>query len=448
MLKRSIGTLSLVFILFFTTSGGAFTTEALVHDVGPGLALLMLALVPLCYSLPEILIVGELASMLPEEGGYYRWVQRAFGPFWAFQNGWLTWMYSLVDMALYPKLFVTYLGWFLPSLGRSAAWGVGLGVIWGATLLNLRGAGRVGRSSVAFGIFILAGFAALSLLAAAQASHAPWRPFAAPGAGGARGLGVGLSIALWNYIGWDNASTVQGEVHDAGRGYPRALAMALPLVVASYLVPLLAALAATDWRRWSPGGWPAIARELGGATAGPVLAAWIALAGMVSAVALFNALLLSYSRIPFVMAVDGLLPRALGRTDERGTPRVAVLFAAACYSVMLLLPFAGLVVADVLLYSLALSLELAALVRLRGREPALRGSFRIPAGRAGVALLAAMPLTVLGLVIAFSARDGEYGAPAIGGTIAVMAAGVAGYGVARRARGHEPRSGGGAELSG
>jgi len=43
-----------------------------------------------------VLIVGELASMLPEEGGYYRWVDRAFGRFWAFQNGWLTWMYSLV----------------------------------------------------------------------------------------------------------------------------------------------------------------------------------------------------------------------------------------------------------------------------------------------------------------------------------------------------------------
>jgi hypothetical protein len=66
MLKRSIGTLSLVFILFFTTSGGAFTTETLVHEVGPGLALLILVLVPMVYSVPEILIVGELASMLPE----------------------------------------------------------------------------------------------------------------------------------------------------------------------------------------------------------------------------------------------------------------------------------------------------------------------------------------------------------------------------------------------
>src|SRR5206468_11876831 len=138
-----VGTLSLVFILYFTTSGGPHTTETLVHEVGPGLALLILLAVPILWSVPEVLIVGELASMLPEEGGYYRWVQRAFGDFWAFQNGWITWMYSLVDMALYPILFNQYLHFFLPQLSARADWIVSLLVIWGATAVNLRGAARV-----------------------------------------------------------------------------------------------------------------------------------------------------------------------------------------------------------------------------------------------------------------------------------------------------------------
>ncbi len=115
-LPRAIGTLSLIFILFFCTSGGPYTTETLIHSVGPGLGLLILLLVPIVWSVPEVLIVGELASMLPEEGGYYRWVDRAFGRFWAFQNGWLTWMYSLVDMAIYPVLFNQYLRYFVPEL--------------------------------------------------------------------------------------------------------------------------------------------------------------------------------------------------------------------------------------------------------------------------------------------------------------------------------------------
>jgi amino acid transporter len=430
-LVRSLGTLSLVFILYFSTSGGAFTTETLVVSVGPGSALLILVAVPLVYSIPEVLIVGELASMLPEEGGYYRWVQRAFGPFWAFQNGWLTWMYSLVDMAIYPKLFVTYLAYFAPSLPPSAIWGVGLLVIWGATALNLAGASRVGRSSVIAGLFIIAGFLVLALLAAGRATHVPWQPFGAPGSAGAKGLAVGLSIALWNYIGWDNASTVQGEVRDATQSYPRALAIALPLVIAGYLIPLAAALSATDWTTWKEGGWPQIALAVGGRW-GPVLAAWIAMGGMVSAVGLFNALLLAYSRIPFVMATDGLLPKALARTDRRGTPRFAVLFAAVCYSLFMLVPFSGLVVADVLLYSLALMLELASLVALRAREPALRGAFRIPLGTRGVAALAALPLSVLLLVVGLSFADGEYGLPAVGGAAVAIGLGPLCWALATR----------------
>jgi amino acid transporter len=360
-------------------------------------------------------------------------VQRAFGPFWAFQNGWLTWMYSLVDMAIYPKLFVTYLGYFVPALHPAAARGVGLAVIWGATALNLAGARRVGRSSVVAGSFIIGGFLLLALAALPHASHLPWLPFSAP-ATDASPWAVGLSIALWNYIGWDNASTVQGEVRDASRSYPRALAIALPLVVAGYLVPLLATLAASDWRTWTEGGWPEIARAAGG-PAGPVLAAWLAIGGMVSALALFNALLLAYSRIPFVMAEDGLLPAALGRTDARGTPRAAVLFAAVCYSVFMLLPFGQLVVADVLLYSLALVMELASLVVLRVREPALRGAFRIPIGTSGVAVLAALPLCVLLLVVGLSFADGEYGLPAVLGAGVAIALGPLCYVLAtRRAR--------------
>ena len=430
MLRRTLTTLPLVFILYFSTSGGAFTTETLVHEVGPGLALLILLLVPIVYSIPEVLIVGELASMLPLEGGYYRWVQRAFGNFWAFQNGWLTWMYSLVDMAIYPVLFNQYLAYFTPSLGSRVRWVIDLVVIWSATAINLRGAKRVGGFSVAAGSFILVAFTAMAIAALPHVSHVPWHPFAAPGRGGAAGLAVGLSIALWNYIGWDNASTAQGEVLDATRTYPRALALALPLVAAGYFVPLLSSLGATDWRTWTEGSWPEIARAAVGSARGlgTAFAISIAVAGMVSAVALFNALLLSYSRVPFVVAADGFLPSPLARTDARGTPRNAVLVSAIVYSAFVLIPFGSLVVADVLLYSLALSLEFASLVMLRAREPTLRGAFRIPAGTRAVAALASLPMLVLLVVIALSFKDGEFGVPALIGTGVAIVLGPIVYG--------------------
>lgn len=430
-LPRGVSTLSLVFILFFCTSGGPYTTETLIHSVGPGFGLLMLLLVPIVWSIPEVLIVGELASMLPEEGGYYRWVDRAFGRFWAFQNGWLTWMYSLVDMALYPVLFNQYLRYFIPGLDVRLEWIISLAVIWGATWINLRGSVRVGGVSIIAGLFVMLGFLALSFASIPRIGHIPWQPFASEDAHGFGGLAVGISIALWNYIGWDNPSTVQGEVKDASRSYPRALAWALPLVTLGYFVPLLTALGATDWTTWTEGSWPQIAASATG-TLGHWIAIWIALGGMVSALALFNALLLSYSRIPFVLANDGLLPEALAQLDSGGTPRNAVIVSAICYSFFVLIAFGKLIIADVLLYSLALFLEFSALLQLRKGEPSLRGAFRIPLGRRGVAFLAALPMIVLLGVIAISFRDGEYGLPALIGATVAIAAGPVIYRLARR----------------
>ncbi len=429
-LRRTLTTTSLVFVMFFTVSGGAYTLEGLVATVGPGLALLALVVLPLLYSLPETLIIGELASALPEEGGYYRWVRRAFGPFWGFQNGWITWVYSMVDMAIYPVLFTTYLRWFVPELSAAQRWIVSLAVIWIPTAINLRGAINVGRASVAVGSYVLAGFFALAVVALPHATHAPWVPFALPGETLGGGLAVALSTALWNYIGWDNASTVQGEVHDPSRTYPRSLAIALPLVTLGYLVPMLATLSATEVGAWHEGGWPALA-----ATFGPVgrfLAVWIAIGGMLSALALFNALLMTYSRVPLALASDGLLPARLATTDARGTPVAAVLVSAVCYSLFALLPFGELVVADVVLYSLALTMELFSLVRLRRTEPGLRGAFRVRTGRGGILALALLPLGVLLGVVVLSVLDGEIAATSLGGAVVAVALGPLWYAAARR----------------
>jgi len=264
-------------------------------------------------------------------------------------------------------------------------------------------------------------------------SHAPWLPFSAPDAKGLRGLSVGISIALWNYIGWDNASTVEGEVHDAGRTYPRALAFALPLVTVGYFIPLLASLGSTDWRTWQDGGWPEIVRAaVGGGGFGAFVAVWAALAGMISALALFNALLLSYSRIPFVMAQDRLLPRAFTTTDARGTPTRAVLVSAVAYSVFVLVPLGRLVVADVVLYALALGLEFLALIQLRRTEPELRGAFRIPVPRSGVIALASLPIVILVTLVGLSFRDPDFGFPAICAAAVAVALGPILFGIARR----------------
>ena len=411
--------LGLVFVLYFTVSGGAFTIEALVADVGPVLALAALVAIPVLWAIPEALLIGELASMLPVEGGYYRWVQRAFGDRWGFVNAWCTWLYSLVEMSLYPAIVIQYLGAVIPNLGYGWVVLVTLFVIWIPTLLNLRGAVPVGRVSVVIGVMVLACFGLLALFALPNMTHAPWTTLGPPQPVRWSSLGAGLSLALWNWIGWDNASTVCGEIEDAGRTYPRALAIAVPLVALGYFIPLLPALAASDWRTWREGGWPDIAREVAGPI-GPALAIALIVLAMLSAAAMFNSLLLAYSRIPLSVAQDGLLPRWLAVVDARGVPVRAILLASSLYSVLALLPFGELIAADVLLYALALALEFGALIELRRVEPTLRGPFRLPFGRRGLILLALCPMLVLLGVTGLELSEGESGGRAL--LIAAVAA--------------------------
>src|SRR5439155_598957 len=150
-----------------------FGLEGLVGAVGPGVAVLLLLATPLLYSVPETLLVGELASMHPVEGGYYRWVRRTFNRFWGYWNGWLSWVYSLIDMAIYPVLFLQYLRFFAPGLGRFDAWLLALALIWGATWLNLRGTRVVGTASGWFVAAVLAPFAVLCLGRAARGGGRP-----------------------------------------------------------------------------------------------------------------------------------------------------------------------------------------------------------------------------------------------------------------------------------
>src|SRR5207247_3320387 len=124
----------------------------------------------------------------------------------------------------------------------------------------------------------------------------PVTPFHAAGSSFLGALGLGVSQSIWNYSGWDNASTIGGEIEHATATYPRALARALPLVTAVYLLSVIPVLALTPWTAWTDGAWP----DLAARAAGPWIRRWLAVAGMLGAFARFNALLLAYSRTPLV----------------------------------------------------------------------------------------------------------------------------------------------------
>src|SRR5210317_2625055 len=86
--KHQISVSTVVFMIFCLCAAGAYGIEDMIPQAGPGLTLVMLMVLPFLWSTPMGLVASELGSAIPEEGGFYKWVQRACGEFWGFQAGW------------------------------------------------------------------------------------------------------------------------------------------------------------------------------------------------------------------------------------------------------------------------------------------------------------------------------------------------------------------------
>src|SRR5450755_3202652 len=114
--QRKMRILPLIAATNFMVSGGPYGIEDILGGAGFARAIVILVFLPFLWSLPTALMIGELASAIPAEGGFYVWVRRAMGPFWGFQEAWLSLSASVFDMAIYPTLFVLYLGKLAPTL--------------------------------------------------------------------------------------------------------------------------------------------------------------------------------------------------------------------------------------------------------------------------------------------------------------------------------------------
>lgn len=422
MTKKKLTLTALIMTTYFMVAGGPYGLEDIVATSGYKGAILILFLTPLMWSLPMALMVSELASAMPEEGGFYVWVKRGLGRFWGFQEAWLTLVGSIFDMAIYPVLFVGYLSHFWPVLGEGQnALFLGLGMISVCTIWNFFGTQAVGQGAVLLSILLLGPFVVLVFYALFHKAS-----------GGAvdiplRNVDIlaGILIAMWNYMGWDNSSTIANDVERPQRTYPLAMFGTIILVALTYILPI-AAVAGTgiDPNSWSTGGWASIARAVfGKGSIGVVSGGWIEISkhlageglvvaitvgGIVGSIGTFNALTMSLSRLPVVMSEDGFLPKIFMRRLKNGTPWVAILVCATCWALCLKLSFVELILLDVMITGLSVLLEFAALVALRVREPDMSRPYRVPGGLLG-AVAIGMPPLVLIILTCVRNRQEQFG---------------------------------------
>ena len=199
--------------------------------------------------------------------------------------------------------------------------------------------------------------------------------------------------------------------------------MAFALTFAIYFIAVIIALASgIDLTMLNDEGFPALGDIVGGRW----LALIIAGGGMASALGLFSAVLLSISRIPKVMADDGLLPEKLHALHRKyKTPYISIIISAIIVSGMILWTFGDLLIIDITLYGGALFLEFISLIKFRIIVPRERRPFKIPLNVAGLCVLFLLPIGVytIALSSAFS-LSGKMLTPALFAIASLLSAEV------------------------
>jgi amino acid transporter len=261
-LKRELTLLPLFGLIYFTVCGGSFGAEPMVSLSGPGLTILLFIITPLVFSIPNMLMVREMQSMMPVEGGYYYWIKQAFGPFFGFLAGWMNWVVSWVDVSIYPIWAAFYLGYFIPALRNGAtiggvevsaevlSWLVALVLIWSVSALNVRGARLSGMFTNWLGAIMLIPLILMSVVGIAawiKSGTTVHLPFLASGEAVnfktlIPALGTGIYVAMWNFMGWELPTAAGDEVVNPKRTYPLAMVLVLVAAIASYSIPTIAGL--------------------------------------------------------------------------------------------------------------------------------------------------------------------------------------------------------------
>jgi len=388
---RKINPLQLIAVIFFTVSGGPYGLEPLLGYATDHGALLLLLVTPIFWDLPAIFTVLELNSMMPVTGGYYQWVKHALGARFAFYEGWWTWLYSFADLAIYPVMFVEYAGFFFPEIAPYKIY-ICLVIVWASAALNILGAVPVGRVALILSVVVLVPF--LVMFAVFAYHHTGGYALPAPSVKGVPYPSLGLAIytIMWNCFGWDNVTTYAEEVEKPERSYIISVFGAFIVMMLIYIgVIVTAQLSGIDYKKFAAEGMPALGVLINGRWLGSL----IAIGGMASTIGLYAANLLAVSRLPQVMADDGLMPARLHSLHPRfGTPYASIIVCSIMISLMCFWDFGDLVIIDVTVYGAGLFLEYLTLIKLRQREPDRHRPYRIPLSTRGLIIALILPITV------------------------------------------------------
>jgi amino acid transporter len=386
---RRIGLAPFVAVLFAYCTGGPFALESMISGSGPGLALTFLMVVPFIVSVPISLAAAEMTTIMPVEGGFYRWSRAALGDFWGFQCGWWNWTGTFLLSAAFGVTMADYLEYWFPLHSRIEHWAVAVALLVVVAYLNVRGIHVVGKLTLILLLINAIPLAFFAVLGFHQARFNPFLPFMPPNKPWQGAYGVGLAIALWTYTGYEQLSTVIEEVENPARNFPIGLAIVMPLSIAVYIVTLTAGLSALgNWQVWETGYLVTAGRIIGG----NALGTGIFLASVLTSFVMLDSTLLSVSRVPLTMAEDGYLHPALGKVSDRfGTPVRSILLSAVLCSALAFFTVPQLIGVYVWTRMVTSVQTMLSFWRFRRNYPSAPRSFRAPGGMFAATMMVITP---------------------------------------------------------
>ncbi len=380
--KNKISTFSVVAMIYSIIASGAFGIEEMIPECGPGMSLILLAVLALVFALPFGLLCAEAGSARPGEGGSLIWVKEALGEFWFGIMVIIQAIWSLLCNTIYIVLSVDYLGHLFP-MDEKAQLLVKIGFVLIFFTVNILGIKESSRVSTALFISIIVVFLFATVIGFINFRYNPFVPmFSGEYDNAFQHIGSGFAIAMWMYAGFDELSVLSGEIKDSNKIIPRAIMITVPLLALSNILPTMAGLSSVgQWQNWTTDingvGYISILKNF----VGPAAAAVFILIAVFCKLSTFNVILATGSRCIMVLSEEHFGPAFLSeKQTKKNVPYISLIIVSIFTLLLIPFSFRALVVLDVFFTIMVTGLTLAAIWVLRRRLDKSEYGFRIAGG--------------------------------------------------------------------
>ncbi|WP_329571483.1 APC family permease [Kitasatospora sp. NBC_01266] len=329
-LSRRIGLFQAIAINMSQMCGiGPFVTIPLMVAAFGGPQAIIGWLAGALLALVDGLVWAELGASLPGSGGSYVYLREAFqyrtGRLMPFLFVWTAMLFIPLIMSTGVVGFVQYLAYLWPHMTKSQGDLVGLAMIALVTLLLWGRVERIAKlTTVMWGVMLAAVGA---VLLASYTHFSPSRAFTWPAHAVDLthshfwlGFAAGLTIGIYDYLGYNTTAYLGAEIKNPGRVMPRSIIYSIVGIMVIYLLLQIGVLGALDWHQMldpnsiaSSSVASAVLQATWGRTAADVVTVLI----LVTAFASVLTGLLGGSRVPFDAARDGVFFRSYSRLHRR-----------------------------------------------------------------------------------------------------------------------------------